>query len=416
MNPIVIDRNGSITTPAGFTAGALHAGLRPVSEPDLAILLSETPCSGAGVFTTNKVRAAPVVYDEQLLLERPGRLRAVVMNAQIANACTGEVGLADATLMAERTESTLKLPGRTCLVLSTGVIGVPLPMEKVTTGIRELADRLDRDGGVPTARAIMTTDTRPKHLSISFETPGGTVSVGGVAKGSGMIHPNMATMLGLITTDAKVDPARLSSLLKEIADRTFNAITVDGDTSTNDSVLILANGASKVDVTRDPKAWASFAEAVEKVARELAHEIVRDGEGATRFVELKVSGATTESSARMIGRSVARSALVKTALFGADANWGRILSATGASGQPMNAERLTLRARKRPTDDDENPEWLDLARDGETATPSEEVMAEIFQSQEIALHLDVGVGGAESTVWTCDLSTEYVKINANYRT
>src|SRR6266702_1941347 len=235
--------NGSVTSPRGFTAAAAHAGLNPDGAPDVALLVGATSCATAGVFTKNALRAAPVVYDADLLAERPGRIRAVAMNARIANACTGAEGLAAARAMAQAAEHAAGLPPRTALVLSTGVIGVPLPVDRIAAGLREAAARLSADGGSDAARAIMTTDTRPKHCAVRIDTPAGAFTVGGIAKGAGMIHPNLATLLAVLTTDAGGDAASLAPLLRRVADRTFNAISVDGDTSTNDTVLLLANGA-----------------------------------------------------------------------------------------------------------------------------------------------------------------------------
>lgn len=407
---------GSITSPAGYAAGAASAGLKPTGALDVAVLMSETACAAAGVFTQNRVRAAPVIYDERLLAERPGRVRGVVMNSKVANACTGEEGLAAAEAMAHAAEAALDLPPRSMLVLSTGVIGTPMPVDRVTRGVQTAAAKRDGTGGVDAAKAIMTTDTVPKHVAVRFETAGGVVTVGGIAKGAGMIHPDMATLLSVITTDAKVEVAQLRALLKPVTDRTFHAITIDGDTSTNDTVLLLANGVSEVAIARDAEGWKLFEQAVQHVARELALMIVRDGEGATRFVELVVAGASTEAMARSIGRAIARSPLVKTALAGGDPNWGRILAAAGASGIPVDGSRLTLSAQVRADTGGPAGEWLVLAKDGVTANPDETAARDIFGAKSVALHLHLGMGGAEATVWTCDLSEEYVRINADYRT
>jgi glutamate N-acetyltransferase/amino-acid N-acetyltransferase len=406
---------GSVTSPQGFLAAAVHAGLKDDGTPDLALLVSQHPCSAAGVFTQNRVRAAPVIYDEAVLNERPGRLRGVVMNARVANACTGESGLAAAADMARSAEAALSLPSRSLLVLSTGVIGVPLPLEKITAGIAAAAPRLAADGGAAAARAIMTTDTRPKHLAVRVATGSGAFTVGGIAKGAGMIHPNMATMLAVITTDAAVDVATLREVLRRVTDRTFNAITVDGDTSTNDTVLLLANGASGVTLARDHEAGRAFEGAVLHVARELALSIVRDGEGATRFVEVIISGASTEGLAREVGRAIGRSSLVKTAVAGGDPNWGRILAAAGAAGFPIVPERLRLAVRRRGANDAPQDDWIVLAAGGAAAAYDEAAARRVFEGPEISIWLDLGMGGAEATVWTCDLSEQYIRINAHYR-
>jgi glutamate N-acetyltransferase/amino-acid N-acetyltransferase len=399
--------NGSVTSARGFTAAAAHAGLKADGALDVALLVSATSCATAGVFTKNALRAAPVVYDADLLAERPGRIRAVAMNARVANACTGAPGLAAARAMAQAAEQAAGLPPRTALVLSTGVIGVPLPVEQVAEGLRVAAERLTPDGGPEAARAIMTTDTRPKHCAVRFETPAGIVTVGGIAKGAGMIHPDMATLLAVLTTDAVGEPAGLQPLLRRVADRSFNAISVDGDTSTNDTVLLLAGGASGVDPSRDGALGKTFEDAVLHVARTLALAIVSDGEGASKVVEIHVVGGVSEAAAREVGRAIARSALVKTAIYGADPNWGRILAAAGAAGVPLAVDRLSLQAAAAG-------EWLTLATGGATAHADSRAARAIFQHKAIRLRVDLGLGRAEAVVWTCDLTPDYVRINADY--
>ena len=400
--------DGSVTSPRGFTAAAAHAGLKSDGAPDVALLVSATSCATAGVFTKNVLRAAPVVYDADLLAERPGRIRAVAMNARVANACTGAPGLAAARAMAQAAEQAAGLPPRTALVLSTGVIGVPLPLEQITEGLRSAAERLAPDGGLDAARAIMTTDTRPKYCAVRFETPAGTITVGGIAKGAGMIHPDMATLLAVLTTDAAGEPATLQPLLRRVADRSFNAISVDGDTSTNDSVLLLASGASGVDPSRDGAVWKMFEEAVQQVARVLALAIVADGEGASKVLEIQVVGAVSEATAREVGRAIARSTLVKTAIYGGDPNWGRVLAAAGTAGVALAVERLSLQAA---SNDDR---WLTLASGGATANPDASAARDIFRQKTIRLRVDLGLGRAEAVVWTCDLTPDYVRINADY--
>jgi glutamate N-acetyltransferase/amino-acid N-acetyltransferase len=359
------------------------------------------------VFTRNVVRAAPVIYDQDLLAERPGRVRAVAMNARVANACTGAAGLEAARAMARAAEEAAGLPPRTALVLSTGVIGLPLPLPPVAAALRTAAGKLSAAGGHDLARAIMTTDTRPKTGAVRFETPVRPITVGGVAKGAGMIHPDMATLLSVITTDAVGEPATLAPLLRRVADRTFNAISVDGDTSTNDTVLLLANGASGVDPSRDGALWKQFEDAVHHVARDLALAVVRDGEGATKLLEIHVVGAATEQAAREIGRAIARSTLVKTAVYGADPNWGRVLAAAGAAGVALPVDRLRLDAAV-------DGEWLTLAINGATAEANPAAARAAFQQPHLRLRLDIGIGRADAVVWTCDLSPDYVRINADY--
>jgi len=400
--------DGSITSPQGFTAAAAAAGLKKDGAPDVALLVSATSCATAGVFTRNAVRAAPVVYDQDLLSERPGRIRAVAMNARVANACTGPEGLAAARAMAQAAEQAAGLPARTALVLSTGVIGVPLPLAQVTAGLQEAGGRLSPAGGTEAARAIMTTDTRPKHCAVRVDTAAGAFTVGGIAKGAGMIHPNLATLLAVLTTDAGGDAASLAPLLRRVADRTFNAISVDGDTSTNDTVLLLANGASGLDPFHDGALAKAFEEAVLQVARTLALGIVEDGEGATKLVEIQVTGGATEGAAREVGRAIARSALVKTAVYGADPNWGRVLAAAGSAGVALSADKLTLSAQA------DGDDWVVLAQGGATAHPDPAKARAIFSQKRLRLRLDLGMGRAEAVVWTCDLSPEYVRINADY--
>jgi len=398
---------GSATSPGGFTAGAAHAGLKADGALDVALLVSATSCATAGVFTKNAMRAAPVVYDAEMLADRPGRIRAVAMNARVANACTGAAGLEAARAMARAAEEAAGLPPLTALVLSTGVIGVPLPVDKVSRGLQDAAKRLSPEGGAEAARAIMTTDTRPKHCAVRLETPHGPIVIGGMAKGAGMIHPDMATLLGVLTTDAVSEPGTLRAFWKRVVDRTFNAISVDGDTSTNDTVLFLANGHAGVDPSRDSAIWKAFEEAATEVARTLALAVVQDGEGATKQIQIQVVGAQTEAHAREVGRAIARSTLVKTAIFGGDPNWGRVLAAAGVAGVSLIPDRISLEAA---ADDG----WLTLASGGATALADPARARAIFEQKDIRLRLDLGIGRAEAVVWTCDLSPDYVKINSDY--
>src|SRR6059036_495085 len=410
MTPTLVPLpDGSVTSPAGFTAAAAHAGLKPDGALDVALVVSTASCATAGVFTRNAVRAAPVIYDAQFLSDRPGRVRAVAMNARVANACTGAAGLEAARAMARAAEEAAGLPPSTALVLSTGVIGVPLPVDKVERGLRAAAAKLSADGGTDAARAIMTTDTRPKHCAVRLETPGGgaPITIGGMAKGAGMIHPDMATLLAVITTDAVSEPGTLRPFWKRVVDRTFNAISVDGDTSTNDTALFLANGHAGIDPSRDGATWKLFEEAATEVARTLALAIVEDGEGATKRLEIQIVGANTETHAREVGRAIARSTLVKTAIYGGDPNWGRVLAAAGVAGVPLVADRITLQAGT-------SNGWLTLASGGATALADPAQARAIFEQKAIRLRLDLGLGRAEAVVWTCDLSPDYVRINSDY--
>ena len=389
----------------GFQAAGLHAGLKSGGEKDMALLVSDRPSHAAGVFTTNRVKAAPVLYDQALIGASSARMRAVVANAGNANACTGERGMANARAMAERAAEAIGCQPDEVLVLSTGVIGVQLPMDIVLPGIDRLAGSLRPDGWEDAAQAIMTTDTRPKVASL---TTGRGYTITGIAKGAGMIAPHMATMLAVIATDADVPPPALQNALRQAVDRSFNRIVVDGDMSTNDTVLLLANGASGVAVGEDDP---DFQRALDDVCETLAKAIVRDGEGATKFVTVVVTGAPDEASARTVARSIGTSPLCKTAFYGADPNWGRILCAAGYSGVEVEPERLSLWLL-----DSEGREALQLVADGEPADYDEAAAIRLMQTPEWGLRLDLGLGEASTWLWTCDLSHEYITINGHYRT
>jgi glutamate N-acetyltransferase/amino-acid N-acetyltransferase len=406
-------------TPRGFTFVGVACGLKPTGALDLALIASDRPCAAAAVFTQNKFPAAPVLYDRGLIAANPGDLRAVAINSGCANACTGDAGLADAATMAVATETALGLPLHACAVMSTGVIGVRLPMDKIARGIELAAGQLATDGWDPASRAIMTTDTRPKTASRHV----GHCTLFGMAKGAGMIHPNMATMLSLIVTDAAVAPEALAGMLRQAADASFNCITVDGDTSTNDTLLVLANGASGVKV---PGASTSFAAALTDLCTDLAQQIIRDAEGATKFITVQVQGAVSDADAHLAAKAVANSPLVKTAFYGGDANWGRILAAVGYSGAAVDPARADLwiaagagaGLAPGPTSPqgDHTGSPLQLVRGGQPADYSEEMAGAIFAGQEIAVTVVLGLGAGQATVWTCDLSHEYVNINGHYRT
>src|SRR5258706_278140 len=400
---------GSATSPGGFSAAAAHAGLKADGALDVALLVSATSCATAGVFTKSALRAAPVLYDAEMLADRPGRTRAIAMNARVANACTGAAGLEAARAMARAAEEAAGLPPHTALVLSTGVIGVPLPVEKVTRGLREAAAKLSPSpaAGVDAARAIMTTDTRPKHCAVRLETPGGPIIIGGMAKGAGMIHPDMATLLAVITTDAVSEPGTLRPFWKRVVDRTFNAISVDGDTSTNDTALLLANGHAGIDPSRDGATWKLFEEAVTEVARTLALAIVEDGEGATKRLEIQIVGAQTEAHAREVGRAITRSTLAKTAIYGGDPNWGRVLAAAGVAGVSLVADRITLQAGT-------SNGWLTLASGGATAFADATQARAIFEQKTLRLPPDLGLGRSEAGGWALDFSPGYVPVNSDY--
>jgi glutamate N-acetyltransferase/amino-acid N-acetyltransferase len=376
---------------------------------DLALVYSERPCSAAGVFTKNEIVAAPVVVNRETLATNRSAIHGLAANAGNANACTEQAGMTAACTMQRAAADAFGHQPQQWLVLSTGVIGVPLPVDKITAGIQQAAGIVSIAGGAQAAKAIMTTDTRPKHIAVEIPMTDGTVTIGGIAKGSGMIHPNMATMLGVLTTDAAVSPPTLQKLLAQAVDKSFNCISVDGDTSTNDTVLLLANGASGVEVV-DGEALALFAEGLDFVCTELAKMIVRDGEGATKLAEIQITGAFSPVEAKVVAQTVATSPLVKTALAGSDANWGRILAAAGRAGIPLKPERLALWVNK----PGEAP--LQLLDKGGPTDYAEGDAAAVFAEDEIIIRLDLGDGEGEARMWTCDLTHEYISINADYRT
>ncbi|MDI7274815.1 MAG: bifunctional glutamate N-acetyltransferase/amino-acid acetyltransferase ArgJ [Anaerolineae bacterium] len=398
---------GTVTSAPGFLAAGVPCGIKAGGNLDLALVFSERPASAAGVFTTNRFAAAPVLYDRALLAADPSGVRAVVINSGCANACTGEEGLADAREMAALAADALGCSAQAVLVMSTGVIGVRLPMQRLRAGIPLAAESLSARGGLEAARAIMTTDTRPKTCAVRAEILGHGVTVAGMAKGAGMIHPDMATMLALIVTDAAASPAALRAILRGATARSFNCITVDGDTSTNDTLLLLANGGAGNPPVTDAAAPAgeALAGAVTAVATHLAQAIVRDGEGASHFVTIHVRGAADDADARRAAKAVAHSPLVKTAICGGDPNWGRVLCAVGYSGARVEPQRVSLRFGD-----------LVLVCDGRPTDYDEAQAAGILRQPEVAITVDLGLGGGEATVWTCDLTHGYVDINAHYRT
>jgi glutamate N-acetyltransferase / amino-acid N-acetyltransferase len=394
-----------ITGPKGFYAAGVHCGIKKVKK-DLALLFSGEPSHVAGIFTTNKVPAAPVLVDK-LQLGISSSFRAILINSGNANACTGERGLNDAWSMVESTASALGIHRSEVLVSSTGVIGQYLPMEQITSGISEAVSMLDAGAHTSAAEAIMTTDKFPKELAVRVDLDGVEVTIGGMSKGSGMIAPNMATMLAFITTDAAISGELLQTALKEAADHSFNRISVDGDTSTNDMVLMLANGMAgnqELNDSADPR-YAAFYEALEYLLVRLSKMIVVDGEGATKFIEIEVSGAASEQAAVQAGRAIANSNLVKTAINGEDANWGRILAAVGYSGIEFDPAGVEIYFGDVP-----------ILRKGYLIDFSEEAAKRVLMQREIKISVNLDQGAASASFWTCDLSKDYVAINANYRT
>jgi glutamate N-acetyltransferase/amino-acid N-acetyltransferase len=401
---IIAPATGGITAPGGFRAGAVHCGIKPSPALDLAVLAADAPASAAALFTTNLAQAAPVILSRQHLQQTGGRARATVVNSGCANACTGATGMAHARQMAAETAAALGCAPEEVLVASTGVIGVTLPIERVVSGIRMATAGMSRTSGAAAARAIMTTDPFPKEHAVTVTTPRGAFTVGGMAKGSGMIEPNMATMIGFLTTDAQVPPGGLQRALQLSARDTFNAITVDGECSTNDSLFALASGASGVTIDED--LYPALLEGLLAVSRELAIGIVRGGEGVTKLIAVTVAGATTVDEARQVARTIANSPLVKTAVHGADPNWGRIVAAAGRSGVRFDINRLTVHVG-----------GTLLFEHGLPHDDAALIAAEHLKGKTIQIDLNLGApGGAAATIWGCDLSAEYVRINGEYRT
>jgi len=392
---------GDAASPKGFRAAGIHCGVKR-EKPDLALLVCDAPASAAGVFTTNKVKAAPVRYSQRAITG--GHAQAVVVNSGNANACTGERGLEDAAEMARLTAEALGLAQELVLVASTGVIGVPLPMEALRSGIPRAAQVLSEDG-TAAAQAILTTDSFPKTAALRLSVGGAEVTIGGMAKGAGMIHPNLATTLCFLTTDAPLPPAVLRGALKRAVQESFNSITVDGDTSTNDTVLALASGKAGGDPITNGETLARFTEGLTLVAQELARMVVRDGEGATKFVEIEVSGAASDLEARQAAMTVANSLLVKTALHGGEPNWGRILAALGRSGVEMAEEKTDVSFGE-----------LAVVEGGLGVPGVWDAAAAALEEKEIAIRVGLGIGSGAAKVWTSDLSEEYVRINGSYTT
>jgi len=410
--------SGPSTAPipvTGFDAAGIHCGIKPTGAPDLAMIASPTACRAAAVFTQNAFPAAPVLYDRELLRTNPDGTHAVVINSGNANACTSAEGNANARRMAESAEKSLGSTDNTAFVMSTGVIGVQLPIGVVEAGIPQVAAELRPDGWEDAAAGIMTTDVFPKWASSQAEVGGETVTITGIGKGAGMIHPNMATMLATLATDANIAQPLLQKALASAVSGSFNRISVDGDTSTNDTVLVLANGAAgNAEIVEEGADYEAFLQALTEASAELAKLIVRNGEGVTKFVTIQVEGAVSDDEAHQVANSIAKSPLVKTAFFGHDANWGRILCAVGYSGATVDPTRAHLFiAAGQPQD---NNAELQLVDAGTPTDYAEEDASAIFAESEISARVSLGLGEGAATVWTCDLSYEYVSINAEYRT
>lgn len=393
----------NIVSPKGFKAAGLHCGLKH-KKKDLAVLVSEVPASVAGVFTTNAVQAAPLKVTKEVVYATK-KMQAMIVNSGNANACTGTQGVKDAltmqSLMAEKLGIEASLVG----VCSTGVIGEIMNMEPVANGIIQLEPMDKLESAIDFAQAIMTTDTVMKNTSYSTTIDGKEVIIAGVAKGSGMIEPNMATMLGFITTDAKIESDILQYALSDITNLTFNAITVDGDTSTNDTVVVMANGlAGNEALTPTHPDWQNFYYTLKTVAQDLAKMIAKDGEGATKLIEVEVEGAISDEEARKIAKTVVGSPLVKTAVFGCDANWGRIIAAVGYSGATVNPDKITIQIG-----------GATMVENGEPIPFSEDELIQILKMNEVKIYVSLGMGEGKGHAWGCDLTYDYVQINASYR-
>ena len=402
--------DGGVTAAKGFEAAAAAAGIKYQDRTDMALIYSEKPCKAAGTFTTNVVKAAPVKWDREII-EKKLRPQAVIVNSGIANACTGEEGMECCRKTAETAARELDVDAESVLVGSTGVIGMQIPMDRIEKGIHTLAaeKKEDRESGAAAAKAIMTTDTRPKEAAVTFEINGKTVTIGGMAKGSGMIHPNMCTMLSFITTDAKISGKALRKALRADVEDTYNMISVDGDTSTNDTVLLLANGMAGNDKIRyGTPEYEIFCQALHYINETLAKKMAGDGEGATALFEAKITGAQTREQAKVLAKSIVCSNLTKTAIAGHDANWGRILCAMGYSGAEFDPEKVTLFFES-------SAGKIKIIENGVAVEYSEEKATEILSQPEVTVTADIGEGQAQAAAWGCDLTHEYININADYR-
>ena len=402
--------NGGVTAPKGFLASGLNAGIKNQTKKDMAMVFSSTPCAAAGVFTTNLVKAAPVKWDKEIVTTSP-YVQAVVVNSGIANACTGAEGLGYCADTAAEAAAALNIPKTAVLVASTGVIGKQLPIDKIKSGVTALSKVLgsSREDAKLAAEAIMTTDTKSKEVACTFELGGKQVTIAGMCKGSGMIHPNMCTMLCFVTTDAAISHELLQKALSEDVVDTFNMISVDGDTSTNDTVLVMANGqAENTPITKEGEDYKTFCESLHFIMLELSKKIAGDGEGCTCLFEATVIGAKDKNQARTIAKSVVCSSLTKAAVFGHDANWGRILCAMGYSGAQFDPEVVDI--------------WLEskagtikIVENGIATDYSEETATKILSEEEVIAKMDIKEGNETATAFGCDLTYEYVKINGDYR-
>lgn len=401
---------GGVTAAKGFKAASTAAGIKYQDRTDMAMVYSEKPCKAAGTFTTNIVKAAPVKWDQDIVYHQP-EAQVVVCNSGIANACTGEEGFGYCRETAKAAAEALGVSENSVLVASTGVIGMQLPIQKLTDGIKAMAPVLggDLEAGNQAAKAIMTTDTVEKEAAVEFEVGGKTVTIGGMCKGSGMIHPNMCTMLGFVTTDLNISKELLQEALSENVKDTYNMVSVDGDTSTNDTVLLLANGmAGNPEITEKNEDYQAFCEALNYVNTSLAKKIAGDGEGATALFEVKIIGAESKEQAVTLSKSVVTSSLTKAAIYGHDANWGRILCAMGYSGAQFDPEKVDLYFESKAGK-------IKIIENGVATGYSEEEATKILSEEAVTAIADVKMGTCTATAWGCDLTYDYVKINADYR-
>ncbi|WP_223589872.1 bifunctional ornithine acetyltransferase/N-acetylglutamate synthase [Neobacillus bataviensis] len=400
---IVILEEESVTFPQGFKAGGIHCGIKR-KRLDLGYIVSEKPAVAAGVYTTNIFQAAPLLVTQESIAKE-NKIQAIIVNSGNANACTGEQGLKDAYEMQKGFAAELGVQEHLVAVTSTGVIGELLPMDKVNSGIKQILDK-ENENELFFKQAILTTDTCIKQIAVQLQIDGKTISIGGAAKGSGMIHPNMATMLGFVTTDANIAHEDLLFALKDVTNQTFNMITVDGDTSTNDMVLVMANGlAENKQLTKDHPDWEVFKEGLKIVCESLAKKIARDGEGATKLVEVQVNGAFNVAEASAVGKSIISSNLVKTAIYGTDPNWGRIVTAAGYSGVPLEPNKLKVSIGT-----------YTVFENGLPSSFVEEDVKQYLEQENVKIYIDLNQGDSSATAWGCDLTYDYVKINASYRT
>ncbi len=402
-NHFNVVKEEGISYPKGFKAAGINCGIRQIKK-DLALIYSSELASAGAVYTQNKFKAAPLWVTEENMVRSGGKLQAILINSGVANACTGEQGLKDAWETVKYVSEGLKIKEEYVAVTSTGKIGEFLPMNKMKSGVEEAIERLSANGGADAADAILTTDTRKKEIAINFLLNGQEVRIGGIAKGSGMIHPNMATMLAFITTDAAIESRLLQDALTEVIGKTFNMVTVDGDTSTNDMVIVLANGlAGNHAIVEKDEYYYKFRDALYQVTEYLAKEIARDGEGATKLIEVEVKNALTDIDAGKIAKAVAGSLLVKAAIYGHDPNWGRIFAAAGYSGAQIDVDRIDLFVKEK------------IVSDGQPLPFSkEEVRKYLEESAEIKIIIDLKIGSGEAIAWGCDLTHEYVNINTKY--